>query len=612
MLIMTNQAENDAIEKAVEPVDEKNKSYEELIWEIRALKQKIADWEASPNMQSPVNKNSNKVRVFKKKYEYSLSELIDVPLAKKLMNSIYAATGTMHAILDHEGNILSATGWTDLCKLFHRINPATENRCRQSDQYICDHLKDGNYIGYKCLNGLMDYCTPIIVEGQHLGTIFMGQVLHEPADKEYFRRQAREFGFDEAAYMKALMRVPVIPKSAAQSLMEFYSRLAQVLVAIGIEKKRQLEAAENEIRLSEDKFYKAFHCSPDIVTISTLKDGYYSEVNETFINKIGYERYEAIGRQSRELGVWLNPSARDLMVNNIINNGKINNYEALMRTRDGNIMDVLVSADQIEIKGQPYLLCVIRDITEQKSLQNEMIKLDRLNLVGEMAAGIGHEIRNPMTAVRGFLQMFGFKYSEDKEIMDLMIEELDQANSIITEFLSLAKDKVAELKPRQLNSVIRDIMPMLETNARSKDKGIKLELNRVPYLMLDEKEIRQMILNLVQNGLESMSSSGGYVTIKTYREEEKAVLSVKDQGCGIKREELDKLGIPFFTTKANGIGLGLAVCYGIAQRHNARIDIESSGRGTTFYVRFPIIKGHPWFEEYNEMLEMTRSTAKNP
>jgi signal transduction histidine kinase len=112
-----------------------------------------------------------------------------------------------------------------------------------------------------------------------------------------------------------------------------------------------------------------------------------------------------------------------------------------------------------------------------------------------------------------------------------------------------------------------------------------MELNEVPNLLLDEKEISQLILNMVNNALESMSSPGD-VTVKTFVEQEKVVLAVEDQGEGIDRELLDKLGTPFFTTKEQGTGLGLAVCYRIANRHNAKIDIDTSSTGTTFYVRF--------------------------
>lgn len=234
------------------------------------------------------------------------------------------------------------------------------------------------------------------------------------------------------------------------------------------------------------------------------------------------------------------------------------------------------------------LFIYFKDITEQKKIQEEMARLDRLNLIGEMAAGIGHEVRNPMTTVKGFLQLLQEKEecSNYREYFDLMASELDRANSIITEFLSLAKNKSVELKENNLNKILKSILPLIEADGLMTDKYIKLETQKVPGLLLDEKEIRQLVLNLVRNGLEAMSP-GGIINLRTYMEEDKVVLSVQDNGKGIAPDVLEKLGTPFFTTKDTGTGLGLAVCYSIAERHKAKIDIETGGsNGTTFYVRF--------------------------
>ncbi|MFZ5643109.1 MAG: PAS domain S-box protein [Bacillota bacterium] len=228
-----------------------------------------------------------------------------------------------------------------------------------------------------------------------------------------------------------------------------------------------------------------------------------------------------------------------------------------------------------------------RDISDKIRTEKEMARLERLNLVGEMAASIGHEIRNPMTAVRGFLQMLMGKTECTlyRSYFDLMIEELDRANSIITEFLSLAKNKPMELKQTNLNSVINAILPLMEAIAINKKAKIDLDLEEIPNLPVNEKDIRQLIHNLVSNGLEAMPP-GRKLTIKTYVEGEYVVLSVEDQGTGINPDLIDKIGTPFFTTKDNGTGLGLAVCYGIADRHNAGIRFETNSEGTVFFVFF--------------------------
>jgi len=237
------------------------------------------------------------------------------------------------------------------------------------------------------------------------------------------------------------------------------------------------------------------------------------------------------------------------------------------------------------------LTVFVRDITNDKKNEQELQRLERLNLIGQMAAGISHEIRNPLTTVRGFLQMMEAKSDspKNKEYMELMISEIDRANEIITDFLSLSKVNSEGLKIENLNEIINRIYPMLQADAFNSDKDITLDLKDIPDLGLNESEIRQLILNLVRNGLEE-TPRRGYVSIRTYCDENNVVLAIQDQGKGIPQEVQDKLGTPFLTTKESGTGLGLAISIGIAHRHNAKLEFETGDKGTTFFILFPIKK----------------------
>ncbi|MCC5464256.1 cache domain-containing protein [Pelosinus baikalensis] len=232
---------------------------------------------------------------------------------------------------------------------------------------------------------------------------------------------------------------------------------------------------------------------------------------------------------------------------------------------------------------------ILWNTIRQKEIEKQIARLDRLNIIGEMAAGIAHEVRNPMTTVRGFLQMLAKKEhdSPHASFYSIMIEELDRANGIITEFLSLAKNKAVNLEYANLNQIIEAIVPLIEADARISNKSIVLELSEIPELLIDEKEIRQVILNMVRNGLEAMNEKGE-VRIKTYCEENVVVMAIADQGSGIKTEILENIGIPFQTTKESGTGLGLPVCYSIAARHNAKITVETGPKGTEFFIKFKI------------------------
>lgn len=229
-----------------------------------------------------------------------------------------------------------------------------------------------------------------------------------------------------------------------------------------------------------------------------------------------------------------------------------------------------------------------QEVEKRKRIELEVAKLERLNVIGQLAAGLGHEVRNPMTTIRGFLQILQSKTDLHtyKSYFDLMIEELDRTNSIIMNFLSIAKNKPTELKRLCLNKLLAKLFPLLQADAYSRGKKCIFEPGDIAGLDIDADEITQLVLNLARNGLDAMPTDG-YLTINTFMDGQNIVLSVRDEGTGINPEHLSKLGTPFFTTKESGTGLGLPMCYNIADRHNAVIEVKSSSDGTTFLVRFP-------------------------
>lgn len=341
---------------------------------------------------------------------------------------------------------------------------------------------------------------------------------------------------------------------------------------------------EEALRLAGDQFSRVFHSSPYMMIIRRKSDNCCIDVNDRYLSTMGYSRHEIIGKTPEEVGI--GEIDYEKIINIINEQGRVDNLECSSWTKQGKIT-LILSAEEIEINGEQCILFVVNDITEIKRLQIELAHLDRLHLIGQMAAGIAHEVRNPMTTVRGYLQLLQNKkeFQSFESQFALMLDEIDRANSIITEFLSLAKTKPSETKKCDLNSIITKLFPLIQADAFTKNMEIIYEPGEIPFIELNTKEIHQLILNLCRNGLEAMKP-GGTLMLKTFRDEQNVVLSVEDEGIGIPIESLDKLGKPFFSTKNNGTGLGLASCYNIATRHNAIIDIDTSPNGTTFFVRF--------------------------
>ncbi|MBT9155346.1 MAG: Sporulation kinase A [Firmicutes bacterium] len=189
--------------------------------------------------------------------------------------------------------------------------------------------------------------------------------------------------------------------------------------------------------------------------------------------------------------------------------------------------------------------------------------------------------------MRGFLQLLAEKpeFAPYRKFTNLMTEEIDRACSIITTYLSLSRTAV-KTKPCCLSTLIECFSPVLNSVALVKSMRISYALRSPANIVANEAELRQMLTNLVNNALEAMQP-GGTVSIETREQADAVSLTVSDAGYGIASELIPQLGTPFLTTKENGTGLGLAVCYRIAERHGATIRIESSPLGSTFTVAFP-------------------------
>lgn len=230
------------------------------------------------------------------------------------------------------------------------------------------------------------------------------------------------------------------------------------------------------------------------------------------------------------------------------------------------------------------------DVTEINQLRDEVGRMERLSLVGQMAASITHEIRNPMAVIRGFVQLIQERSGQTHhDYFRIVMEELDRVNSIISDFLSLAQNRALAMEMSSLNDIIRDMKPLLEADANLRGQSLLVELGEdMPSIMVNDREIKQLLLNLARNGMEAMDEKG-ILTITTEYKDNVIELRIVDVGVGIPQEKMNKLFEPFFTTKTRGTGLGLPLCLSIAERHNGRIDAYSTeGKGTTFVVSFNI------------------------
>jgi two-component system sensor histidine kinase HydH len=261
------------------------------------------------------------------------------------------------------------------------------------------------------------------------------------------------------------------------------------------------------------------------------------------------------------------------------------------------IVPVSVSASKIINEEGQFVgqVLIIRDLGEVRRLQGEIRRKEKLAAIGGLAAGVAHEIRNPLSSIKGIATYFKNKFDEDssdKEMAGVMIQEVDRLNRVISELLEFARPPEIKLKKTDVNSLIEHSVRLIEKEASSKDIAIKLDLSQQPLpAEIDSDRFSQCLLNLYLNSLQAMEK-GGQLSIKdSLTDDSHIIIEIKDTGSGIKAENLNKIFDPYYTTKTKGTGLGLAIVHKIIEAHNGNIKVRSApGQGTTFIIGIPAKK----------------------
>ncbi len=268
--------------------------------------------------------------------------------------------------------------------------------------------------------------------------------------------------------------------------------------------------------------------------------------------------------------------------------------------------ELLASPLKTQPTGERNVLLFKRDVTLEKEYQNQFYQAEKMATVGTLAAGVAHEINNPLTAINGFAE--GLKrrlglihdqvdsevYDDFSEYTDTIIKECLRCRDIVQTLLTFSRPIAASLQPINVNRCVEDTLFILQHHFKEQcNITLKTDLaNDLPMITGDESQLKQVIINLFTNALDA-TCGGGSIQIKTYREETGGiVLIVKDTGCGIPLDQQDKLFEPFFTTKpvGKGVGIGLSTCYSIVKNHDGEISVTSEeGKGSSFTIRIPEI-----------------------
>lgn len=352
----------------------------------------------------------------------------------------------------------------------------------------------------------------------------------------------------------------------------------------------QLKQSAEELRSTKEYLESFVNQTSDAIHVADLQ-GNAIQVNQAFETMYGWSEEEALGNPVPEV-----PEDRkqefEAKLSLVLHGDSVAYFETVRMNKDGQLLDISITISPIRNEqGQIIAVASIsRNITMRKQTEEVLRRSEKLSLVGQLAAGVAHEIRNPLTTLRGFVQLQKKKGACTPYHLDIMLSELDRINFIVGEFLVLAKPQISRFEPVDLRDIIQDIVLLIDSQAHMTDVRIETRFDSdLPLLTCEPNQLKQVLVNIMKNGMEAMAEGGTLTVELSAHEADSLIIRITDQGCGIPDDELPRLGEPFFTRKESGNGLGLMVSQQIIANHNGSMQIRSQVNvGTCVEIRLPL------------------------
>ena len=369
-----------------------------------------------------------------------------------------------------------------------------------------------------------------------------------------------------------------IKEDDLQFLMSFTSH-----VASAIENARLFE----EVSLAQSELKNIFESISDMVYFND-KDFNIHHINQAVIKKLGKTADEIIGKKCYQVFHGMDEPWSRCPHSKTINTGK----PFVEELEDPNLGGIfVVSSSPIfdsagNITGTVH---ISRDITELHALRERLVSTERMAALGEMAAKVAHEIRNPLTSVGGFARRLEKKVDGDlKEYTKIIIEEVNRLENILRDTIDFVKEARVIKRKTDLNELLGNIISLINLGVIEKGNTLIKDLPEYPIIaFVDPDRVKEAILNILTNA--NQATDAGMITVRARQMGEEVVIEILDTGCGIKQDDLKRIFDPFFTTRTTGTGLGLAITSRIIGEHKGKIDVESIwGAGTKFTIYLPL------------------------
>ncbi|MDG5786184.1 PAS domain S-box protein [Evansella sp. AB-P1] len=361
-------------------------------------------------------------------------------------------------------------------------------------------------------------------------------------------------------------------------------------IARNITEKKQ---AEMKFQYTKNQLESFYENNVDSIVIYNCS-GNLIKVNEAFERTFGWKEAEVIGIKYYDIPI-IPEGRKEIVKRNtkLVKKGeKIKRIETTRLKKDGTVLHVDISGFPIH-NDEGNLISwavIIRDITDSKIAEEAIRNSEKLSVAGQLAAGIAHEIRNPMTAIKGFIQLMRGGNKAKPDYLDIITSEIDRIELIISELLILAKPQEVVYKQANIVSILSEIKVLLETQAILNNVEIidQFEGSNI-YVYCEMNQIKQVCINFIKNSIEAMPQGGKLFLHMKKVERNKVRIQFIDQGCGIPKNILHKLGEPFYTTKEKGTGLGFMVSKKIIEDHGGTLQVESKENvGTKIEVYLPL------------------------
>lgn len=364
------------------------------------------------------------------------------------------------------------------------------------------------------------------------------------------------------------------------------SRKGLVIIGRDITERKQME---NLLQESRQQYKSLFEYNPDIVTMLDL-NGNITNVNPQCKIITGYDASEFIGKNIKGLLPNLKKFILET-IQKVIFDKKPELFELEIVHKLGHNITLHCTALPIIVNGEiSGIICYGRDVTQLKMTEERLRRTEKLSVVGELSASVAHEIRNPLTSLKGFVQLLQMEDEKHQLYYKIMTDELNRINHIVGELLLLAKPQRINFTKANVQQILSDIVSLLQTEASMYNVDMNFSSTEEElWIECEPNQLKQLFVNVIKNALEA-STNGGKVSISLENgTDENVWITVNDDGCGISKERLEKIGEPFYSSKEKGTGLGLTVSYKIVQAHNGKITFKSElNHGTAVNIKLPI------------------------